>query len=125
MVMGTELGVTITPMSGTLEQGIRVGRVDDILHYNYRFLGELRVKFADVDAIPFLKIHEITKTPGSEILTANITRHRKLNFRSLGRECMQIDLSPDTAQILESDRLIYNYWYKLCILPPSLCRTRS
>ena len=32
VVMDTELGVTITPNSGTMEQGISVKRVDDMLH---------------------------------------------------------------------------------------------
>ena len=115
MVIDTELGVTVTPMSGKLEQGMRVGCVDDILYYNYRFMGKFQFKFADIDVIPFLEIHEITKNLGSEILTANITRLGKPNFRSLGRDGMQIDLSPDAVQILEDDRLAYNYCYQVYI----------
>ena len=64
MVMDTELGVRITPISGTLEQGIRVGRVADMLYYNYRFMGEFRFKFADSDVFTFLEIYEITKNSG-------------------------------------------------------------
>ena len=41
VVMDTEVGVTLTPRSGTVEQGISVGSVDDRLHYNDRLLGEL------------------------------------------------------------------------------------
>ena len=86
-----------------MEQGISVGSVDDRLHYNDRLLGELRVKVADIDVTPSLELHEITKNSGSEIVIANAPRFGEPNFRSLVRDGIQIDLSPDTAQILEND----------------------
>ena len=81
----------------------------------YRFMGKVQFMFADIDFIPFLEVHELTRNLGSEILTANITRLGKTNFRSLGRDGIQIDLSPDVVQILEDDRLAYNYWYQVYI----------
>ena len=115
VVMDTELGVTITPRSGTVEQGIRAGSVDDMLHYNDRLLGELPVKVADIDVIPSLELHEITKNSCSGTVIANTTRFGEPNFRSLMRDDIQIELSPDTAQILDNDQLIYNCWYQLYI----------
>ena len=72
-------------------------------------------KFADIDFIPFLDVHKITGNLGSEIITDNRIRLGRSNFRSLGGDGIQIDLSPDAAQILEDDRLAYNYWYQLYI----------
>ena len=45
---------------------------------------------------------------GLEIITANRIKLGRNNFRSLGGEGIHIDLSTDTAKILENNRLIYN-----------------
>ena len=113
--MDTELGVTSTPKSGTVEQGISVGSVDDMLHYNDRLLGELRVKVADIDVTPSFELHKLIKNSVSEIVTDTTTRFGELNFRSLVRRGTQIDLSPDIVQVLENDRLSYSCWYQLYI----------
>ena len=53
---------------------------------------------------------------GSEIIIANRTKLGRYNIRSLeGGDGIQIDLSPDAAQILENNQLIYNCWYQLYI----------
>ena len=114
-VIDTKLGIAVTPMPGKLELDIRVGCADNILYYNYRFMGKLRFKFADIEAIPFLEIHEITNSSDLEILTAHVTRLGKPIFRSLGRDGMQVDLSPNAVQILKDDRLAYNYCYQVYI----------
>ena len=78
-------------------------------------MDKTQFKFADLDFIPFLDVHEITGNLGSEIITANRIKLGRNNFRSLGGDGIQIDLSPDAAQILENNRLIYNCWYQLYI----------
>ena len=103
VVMDTELGVKITPTSGTVEQGISIVSVDDMLHYNDRLLGELRVKVADIDVTPSFELHKLIKNSVSEIVTDTTTRFGELNFRSLVRRGIQIELSPDTVQVLEND----------------------
>ena len=115
MVTDAEVGVLVNPISLKLEQSMRVECVGDIPYYSYRFMGKSQFKFADIDFIPFLDIHEITGNLGSEILTANRIRLGKSNFRSLGGDGIQIDLSSDAVRILEDDRLAYNYWYQLYV----------
>ena len=67
-----------------------------------------------LDNLPIAKGNNTaTGNLGSEIITANRIKLCRNNFRSLGGDGIQIDLSPDAAQILENNRLIYNCWYQL------------
>ena len=50
----------------------------------------------------------VTGNLGWEIITANRIKLGRNNFRSLGGEGIQIDLSTDAAKILENNRLIYS-----------------
>ena len=69
-----------------------------------------------MDNLPIAKGNNTaTGNLGSEIITANRIKLGRNNFRSLGGDGIQVDLSPDAAQILENNRLIYNCWYQLYI----------
>ena len=69
-----------------------------------------------LDNVPIAKGNNTaTGYLGLEIITANRIKLGRNNFRSLGGDGIQIDLSPDAAQILENNRLIYNCWYQLYI----------
>ena len=67
-----------------------------------------------LDNLPIAKINAtVTGNLGSEIITANRIKLGRNNFRSLGGEGIQIDLSTDAAKILENNRLIYSCYYQL------------
>ena len=69
-----------------------------------------------LDNLPIAKGNATsTGNLGSEIITANRIKLGRNNFRSLGGEGIHIDLSNDTAKILENNPLIYNCWYQLYI----------
>ena len=60
-----------------------------------------------LDNLPIAKGNNTTTgNLGSEIITANRNKLGRNNFRSLGGDGIQIDLSPDAALILENNRLI-------------------
>ena len=68
------------------------------------------------DNLPIAKGNAtVTGNLGSEIITANRIKLGRNNFRSLGGEGIQIDLSTDAAKILENNRLIYSCWDHLYI----------
>ena len=69
-----------------------------------------------LDNLPIAKGNAtVTGNLGLEIITANRIKLGRINFRSLGGEGIQIDLSTDAAKILENNRLIYSCWYQLYI----------
>ena len=41
------------------EQTRRFEDIDDVLYYRSRFMDKTQFKFADLDFIPFLDVHEI------------------------------------------------------------------
>ena len=59
-----------------------------------------------LENLPIVKENNTaTGNLGLEIITANRIKLGRNNFRSLGGDGIQVDLSPDAAQILENNRV--------------------